>query len=118
MMNVMNASDMTCCSSKIMSSKSSISAYRHLLRTVHKTFKGDFAAIGLAYGEIRAQFNASKHLTAQRDIDDKLAEAKDAQMFIAENIVQAEKSSSGTLSVSPENAKRLKDITPDDILKQ
>ncbi|GLC40078.1 Mitochondrial zinc maintenance protein 1 [Pleodorina starrii] len=84
-----------------MTTKPSISIFRQLIRTVHKTFAGDLPAISVARKELKNAFMANRHLTDKRQINEKLAEAVEANEFLRENVIQAVKKDCGSYGTAP-----------------
>ncbi|GLC52422.1 hypothetical protein PLESTB_000627500 [Pleodorina starrii] len=97
-----------------MTTKPSISIFRQLIRTVHKTFAGDLPAISVARKELKNAFMANRHLTDKRQINEKLAEAVEANEFLRENVIQAVKKDCGSYEISPEKAQQLRSMNPGD----
>mmetsp|Transcript_31196 Transcript_31196/g.69371 ORF Transcript_31196/g.69371 Transcript_31196/m.69371 type:complete len:104 (-) Transcript_31196:258-569(-) len=94
-----------------------LAVYRKLLRTIHRTFQGDRGAIATVHQELRNQFNANKHVTSPSEINQRIADALEAEDFIRNNIVQAKKSSCGTYEMTPDNAKHLSNIAPEGMIQ-
>ncbi|GIL60665.1 hypothetical protein Vafri_15203 [Volvox africanus] len=98
-----------------MASKASISVYRQLIRTVHKTFAGDPPAILAARKELKNAFMANRDLTDKGQIRDKLAEAIEADEFLRDNVIQAVKKDCGSYEISPEKAAQLRSMDAGDM---
>ncbi|PNH05111.1 hypothetical protein TSOC_008660 [Tetrabaena socialis] len=59
-----------------------------------------------------ASQHANRQLTDRRQINEKLAEAFDANEFLRENVIQAIKKDCGTYDIGPEKAQQLRAIDP------
>ncbi|KXZ43671.1 hypothetical protein GPECTOR_83g283 [Gonium pectorale] len=76
-------------------------------------FTGDPPAIAAARRELKNAFSANRHLTDRREINEKLAEAVEANEFVRHNVVQAVKKDCGAYEISPEKAQQLRELPPD-----
>eukprot|EP00803_Ostreobium_quekettii_P006152 evm.model.scf_561EXC.7 EVM.evm.TU.scf_561EXC.7 scf_561EXC:44806-48196(-) len=92
-----------------------VAAYRHLLRVVRSTFKGDGFAQAKAHDEIRARFEAARHLVDDSDVQKRLEDARDAANCLQDFVVQAALNDRGSfrIKVQPHQAEAMKDINLD-----
>eukprot|EP00959_Pyramimonas_sp_CCMP1952_P422623 8853328-Pyramimonas_sp.AAC.2 len=80
---------------------SAVSAYRGLLRATRVAFKEDSFMLTEARKEIRSKFEASRLVTNTEVINQQLAEAEEAAVFIKDFVVQGvlnEEGNFGTLA--------------------
>jgi len=81
-----------------------LSAYRAVLKATRKSFVGDHHMLKGSAAEVRKQFEESRNVTSEAEIQKLLAQANEAAEFVSTMLVQAplnnDAGSYGTLSFS------------------
>ncbi|AES61778.1 putative complex 1 LYR protein [Medicago truncatula] len=80
-----------------------LSAYRAVLKATRKSFVGDHHMLKGSAAEVRKQFEESRNVTSEAEIQKLLAQANEAAEFVSTMLVQAPlNNDAGSYVVKPE----------------
>ncbi|KAI3961177.1 hypothetical protein MKX01_035763 [Papaver californicum] len=78
-----------------------LKAYRLVLRSTRKSFKGDTLMLNESAAKVRKRFEENRYVTSDTEIERLVGEAHEAACFISVMIVQAKLSPQGGYAVKP-----------------
>ncbi|RZC80751.1 hypothetical protein C5167_043305 [Papaver somniferum] len=80
-----------------------LNAYRLVLRSTRKSFKGDTLMLNESAAEVRKRFEENRHVNSDAEIKRLVEEAEEAAGFISTMIVQAKLTPQGGYAVKATN---------------
>lgn len=98
-----------------------LSAYRAVLKATRKSFVGDHHMLKGSAAEVRKQFEESRNVTSEAEIQKLLAQANEAAEFVSTMLVQAPlNNDAGSYVVKPgkEHAGATLEIPSEEIIRK